>query len=156
MSKKFLSFINPVLTIHFSNYMFNNLPCSIFKIFFSTCGRNKSFPNQVLITHTMVHISLSQVLIRLGWEASLPDVGLNKFVRVASAPRPIPKANNTWLGKDSFLPQKYVFWVLRGNPHLPLLDCYWGLTWRSAQCMRVDVQISFLLTWSHTLWYTLP
>ena len=48
-----------------------------------------------LITHTMVHHSLSQVLIRQEWEASLPNVGLNKFVRVASIPRPIPKANNT-------------------------------------------------------------
>ena len=31
-------------------------------------------------THTMVHSSLSQVLIWQEWEASLPDVGLSKFV----------------------------------------------------------------------------
>ena len=42
----------------------------------------------------MVYSSLGQVLIRQRWEASLLDVGLNKFVRVASAPRPILKANN--------------------------------------------------------------
>ena len=52
-------------------------------------------PHTKRITHTMVHHSLGQVLIRQGWEASLLDVGLNKFVRVASAPRPISKANNT-------------------------------------------------------------
>ena len=57
-----------------------------------------------MITHTMIHPSLGQVLIRQGWKASLLDVRLNKFVRVASAPWPIPKANNTWLGKYSFLP----------------------------------------------------
>ena len=34
----------------------------------------------------MVHSSLGQVFIRQRWEASLPDMGLNKFVRVASAP----------------------------------------------------------------------
>ena len=67
----------------------------------------------------MVHHSLGQVLIRQGWEASLLDVGLNKFVRVASAPRSILKANNTWFEKDLFLPQKCAFWGLRGNPHLP-------------------------------------
>ena len=44
---------------------------------------------------TMVHPSLGQVLIRQGCEASLPNVGLNKFVRVAFAPPPILKANNT-------------------------------------------------------------
>ena len=47
------------------------------------------------ITYTMVHPSLGQVLIRQGWVASLLDVELNKFVRVASAPWPIPKVNNT-------------------------------------------------------------
>ena len=47
------------------------------------------------IIHTIVHHFLSQVLVRQGWEASLSDVRLNKFVRVVSAPRPIPKANNT-------------------------------------------------------------
>ena len=47
------------------------------------------------ITYTMVHPSLGQVLIRQGWEVSFPNVGLNKFVSVASTPWPIPKANNT-------------------------------------------------------------
>ena len=47
------------------------------------------------ITHTMVHPFLGQVLIRQGWEAFLPNVGLNKFVRVTSIPRPIFEANNT-------------------------------------------------------------
>ena len=57
--------------------------------------------------HTTVHHSLVQVLIRQGWEASLPDVGLSKFVWVDVRADPIyPKANNTWLGKDLFLPQK--------------------------------------------------
>ena len=46
------------------------------------------------ITHTIAHYSLGQVLIRQGWDTSLPNVGLNKFTRVASTPRPIPKANN--------------------------------------------------------------
>ena len=36
----------------------------------------------------------------------------NKFVRVASAPRPIPKANNTWLRKDLFLPQLLIMNLL--------------------------------------------
>ena len=48
-----------------------------------------------MITHTMVHLFLGQVLIRQGYEASLPVVRLNKFVRVVSIPQPIPKANNT-------------------------------------------------------------
>ena len=88
------------------------------------CGRNESFPNQVLFALGMrgganatltnlfnptsrrdtSHLCLmsnwpkegyTTMLIRQGWETSLPDVGLNKFVRVVSAPRPIPKANNT-------------------------------------------------------------
>ena len=71
------------------------------------------------IRHTMLHPSLGQVLIRQGWKASLPDVGLNKSIRMTSAPQPIPKADNTRLGNDSFLPQKGAFWGLRGNPHLP-------------------------------------
>ena len=61
-----------------------------------------------MITHTMVHPSLGQVLIRQGGEASLPNVGLNKFVRVASASQLIPKTNNTLLGKNSFLPQSQI------------------------------------------------
>ena len=48
-----------------------------------------------MIIHIIVYLSLDQVLIRQRWEASLPDVGWNKFVRVASAPRSIPKVNNT-------------------------------------------------------------
>ena len=48
-----------------------------------------------MIIHIMVYPSLDQVLIRQRWEASLPDVGWNKFVRMASASRPIPKVNNT-------------------------------------------------------------
>ena len=55
----------------------------------------QQFSRLALITHAMVHSSLGQVHIRQGWEVSLPDVGLNKFVRVALAPRPIPKVNNT-------------------------------------------------------------
>ena len=39
------------------------------------------------ITHTMVHHSLGQVLIKQGWEASLPDVGLSKTLRIRLAPR---------------------------------------------------------------------
>ena len=67
-----------------------------------------------VITHTMIYPSLGQVLIRQGWEEFLLDMRLNKFVRVASIPRPIPKANNTWFGKDSFLPQKG---ALEGSAH---------------------------------------
>ena len=120
----------------------------------STLGSGVTLTDLLNPTHIMVHPSLGQVLIRQGWEASLPDVELNKFVKVASAPRPIPKANNTWLGKDSFLPQKCVFWGLRGNPHLPpfaFIVLSLSKIVHSA-CMR-----SFwnLLT-SHTLWYTLP
>ena len=58
-------------------------------------GRDESSPTK-WITHTTVHPSLDQKLIRQGWEASLPDVGLSKFVRVGR--RSIiahPKANNT-------------------------------------------------------------
>ena len=53
----------------------------------------------------MVHHSLGQVLIRQEWKAFLPNMGLNKFVRVTSAPRPIPKADNSFLGRGSSLPQ---------------------------------------------------
>ena len=57
------------------------------------------------ITHTMVHSSLGQVLIRQGWKASLPDVGLSKTLRI----RPTPcatnsKENNTWLGFETKFP----------------------------------------------------
>ena len=55
----------------------------------------QQFSRLALITHIMVHPSLGQVLIRQGWEASLPDMELNKFMRVASAHRPILKTNNT-------------------------------------------------------------
>ena len=50
----------------------------------------------------MVHSSVGQRLIRHEWEASLPDVGLSKFMRVGR--RLIlthPKANNTWLGVET-------------------------------------------------------
>ena len=48
------------------------------------------------ITHTMVHHSLGQVLIKQGWEASLPDVGLSKSVRVGARVDPAhPKVDNT-------------------------------------------------------------
>ena len=53
----------------------------------------------------MIHHSLAQVLIRQEWKASLPDMGLNKFVRVTSAPRPIPKADNSFLERGLSLPQ---------------------------------------------------
>ena len=119
----------------------------------STLGSGVTLTDLLNPTHIMVHPSLGQVLIRQGWEASLPDMGLNKFVRVASPPRPIPKANNTWLGKDSFLPQKCVFWGLRGNPHLPPFAFIALSLSKSVHsgCMR-----SFwdLLT-SHKLWYTI-
>ena len=59
------------------------------------------------ITHTMVHHFLGQVLIRQEWEVSIPDVGLNKTLRIRPTPRAAnSKADNTLLGKDSFLPQK--------------------------------------------------
>ena len=55
----------------------------------------------------MVHPFLGQVLIRQEWEVSLPDVGLNKTLRIRPTPRAAnSKAENTLLGKDSFLPQK--------------------------------------------------
>ena len=51
--------------------------------------------------------SLGQRHIRQGWEASLPDVGSSKFMRVGR--RSIlahPKTNNTWLGAETkVLPQ---------------------------------------------------
>ena len=50
-----------------------------------------------IMTHTMVQLSLGQVLIRQGCEASLPNVGLNKSVRVALTPQSIPKADNSLL-----------------------------------------------------------
>ena len=44
----------------------------------------------------MVHPSLGQVLIRQGWEASLPDVELSKSVQVGTRVDPThPKVNNT-------------------------------------------------------------
>ena len=47
-------------------------------------------------THTTVHPSLDQRLIRQGWEASLSDVGLSKFVQVGrKSILAHPKVNNT-------------------------------------------------------------
>ena len=70
-----------------------------------TSGRDASHPYLIstwpkegctivyVITHTMVHPSLSQVLIRQGWEASFIDVGLSKSVRVGARVDPAhPKA----------------------------------------------------------------
>ena len=49
-----------------------------------------------VLTHIMIHHSLGQVFIRQGWEASLPDVRLSKFVRMGARVDPAyPKANNT-------------------------------------------------------------
>ena len=70
----------------------------------SDMGLNK-FIYLIIETHTMVHHSLGQVLTRQEWKASLPDMGLNKFVRVTSAPWPIPKADNSFLGRGLSLPQ---------------------------------------------------
>ena len=53
-------------------------------VFHAMCGRNESFLR-------LVHPFLDTMLIRQGWEASFPDVGLNKFVRVESALCPLPK-----------------------------------------------------------------
>ena len=89
------------------------------------------------ITHIMIYHSLGQVLIRQGWEASFPDVGLNKFVKVASAPRPIPKANNTWLEKDSFLPQSLFYFknlVLLLIHSLSLITIYLSLVTQTLLC----------------------
>ena len=74
-------------------------------LFNPTSGRDASHPCLIstwpkegcTMTHTMVHLSLGQVLIRQGCEASLPNVGLNKFVRVALTPQSIPKADNSLL-----------------------------------------------------------
>ena len=62
------------------------------------------------------HPSLGQRLIRQGWEASFPSVGLSKFVWVGrKSILAYPKANNTWLGvKTKVLPQKGAF---EGNAH---------------------------------------
>ena len=46
----------------------------------SLCQRKRE--RERLITHTTIHPSLGQRLIKQGWEASLLDVGLSKFVRV--------------------------------------------------------------------------
>ena len=65
------------------------------------------------ITHTTVHPSLGQRFIRQGWEASLLDVGLNKFVQVGC--RSIlahPKANNTWLGARDESPLTVIYNIL--------------------------------------------
>ena len=44
----------------------------------------------------MVHNFLDQMLMRQGWEVSLPNVGLSKFVRVGARVDPAhPKADNT-------------------------------------------------------------
>ena len=43
-----------------------------------TSGRDASY--------TMVHPYLGQVLIRQGWEASLPDMELSKTLRIKLAP----------------------------------------------------------------------
>ena len=49
-----------------------------------------------MITYTMVHPSLGQVLIRQGCEVSFLDVGLSKSVQVgARVDLAYPKANNT-------------------------------------------------------------
>ena len=57
------------------------------------CERKLSLEPQsrIVLTHTMVHPSLGQVLIRQRWEVSLPDVGLSKTLRI----RPAPRATNS-------------------------------------------------------------
>ena len=69
-----------------------------------TLGRDASYP------------CLISLWPKEGWEASLPDVGLSKFVWVGR--RLIlayPKMNNTWLGAETkVLPQKGAF---EGNAH---------------------------------------
>ena len=53
-------------------------------------------------THTTVYPSLGQRLIRQGWEVSLPNVGLSKFVWVEhKSILTHPKANNTWLEAET-------------------------------------------------------
>ena len=63
-----------------------------------TSGRNASY--------TMVHPYLGQVLIRQGWEASLPDMELSKTLRIRPAPHAAnSEEDNTWLGfKTKFPP----------------------------------------------------
>ena len=74
------------------------------------------------ITHTMVHPFLGQVLIRQEWEVSIPDVGLNKTLRIRPTPRAAnSKADNTLLGKDSFLPQK--LFLKKRNPWESFFSC---------------------------------
>ena len=72
--------------------------CGYFCEWANEIKTRKFVPQQRLahITHTMIHPSLSQVLIRQGWEASLPDVELNKSMQVGARVDPAyPKADNT-------------------------------------------------------------
>ena len=67
--------------------MLKELGNLIVKINFSEFTNIKS----IVIIITMVHHSLSSVLIRQGWKVSLLDVGLSKTLRI----RPTPCAANS-------------------------------------------------------------
>ena len=75
-----------------------------------------SHPHEFAQSHTRERRLSPCLWPKEGWEASLPDVGLSKFVRVGR--RLIlayPKMNNTWLGAETkVLPQKGAF---EGNAH---------------------------------------
>ena len=84
-------------------------------VFHAMCGRNESFLR-------LVHPFLDTMLIRQGWEASFPDVGLNKFVRVESALCPFPKRTIPDWGQIRPSYKKAPFCVLHmiGTPFLRL------------------------------------
>ena len=66
----------------------------------------------------MIYPSLGQVLIRQGWEASLPNVGLSKTLRIRPAPCVAnSEEGNTWLGfKTKFPPTKRCLSGFKGKP----------------------------------------
>ena len=81
---------NLIVKINFSEFTNIKFLIVFMSIIVKTTKRISNIKSIVIII-TMVHHSLSSVLIRQGWKVSLLDVGLSKTLRI----RPTPCAANS-------------------------------------------------------------
>ena len=81
---------NLIVKINFSEFTNIKFLIVFMSIVVKTTKRISNIKSIVIII-TMVHHSLSSVLIRQGWKVSLLDVGLSKTLRI----RPTPCAANS-------------------------------------------------------------
>ena len=81
-------------------------------IYYESCGKTfVSAPNQVVVVYSF----LGQRLIRHEWEASLPDVGLSKFLRI-KAQRHFQRWQYLIEGWDESPPTKKHLLGFKGKP----------------------------------------